>query len=238
MTSRLLAVSFEAADPPGLARFWGALLGWDADRDSPDCVSLVPGDGAGFGFQFRPARDQKRGQNERHLHLTSASNEDQRQTVATALRFGAHRIDLGQRAEEGHIVLTDPEGNEFCVIEPGNRYLAGCGFMAEVTCAGSRQVGFFWAAALEWPLVWDRGLQTAIQAPLGGPKVSWDEEGLPAVGQNRLRFVLSPLGGDQQTEASRLVDLGASCLGYSQADAGILVMADPDGREFYLLSTS
>ena len=79
--------------------------------------------------------------------------------------LGARHVDIGQRPEEGHIVLTDPEGNEFCVIEPGNKYLAGCGFMAEITCAGSRETGFFWSEALEWPLVWDQGLQTAIQSP-------------------------------------------------------------------------
>ena len=27
------------------------------------------------------------------------------------------------------MVLADPEGNEFCVIEPGNDFLADCGFI-------------------------------------------------------------------------------------------------------------
>ena len=27
------------------------------------------------------------------------------------------------------MVLADPEGNEFCVIEPGNNFLADCGFI-------------------------------------------------------------------------------------------------------------
>ena len=29
-------------------------------------------------------------------------------------------------------MLADPEGNEFCVIEPGNGFLAGCGFLGEL----------------------------------------------------------------------------------------------------------
>ena len=30
------------------------------------------------------------------------------------------------------VVLADPEGNEFCVIEPGNKFLADCGFIGAV----------------------------------------------------------------------------------------------------------
>ena len=236
MACRLAAVSFDSADPLRLARFWGDLLGWKLARDPSGCASLVPANGAGFGFQFRIAQEQEPGRNERHLHLTSSSVQDQRQTVAKALGLGAHHLDVGQRPEEGHVVLADPGGNEFCVIGPANEYLAGCGFMAEITCAGSRKVGSFWSEALGWPLVWDQGLQTAIQSPQGGPKVSWDEEWMPAAWRNRLRFVVAPFGvGDPQAEADRLVALGAKRLGHSEDRAGVTVMADPDGCEFFLL---
>lgn len=235
MACRLAAVSFDSADPLRLARFWGELLGWKLAGGPSDCATLVPGDGTRFGFQFRIAPAQDPGRNERHLHLTSSSAEDQRQTVAKALGLGAHHLDVGQRPEEGHLVLADPEGNEFCVIEPGNKYLADCGFLAEITCAGSRQVGSFWSEVLAWPLVWDQGLQTAIQSPQGGPKVSWDEEGVPTAWRNRLRFVITPVGdGDPQAEADRLVALGAREVGRSEDRVAIMAMADPDGCEFYL----
>jgi hypothetical protein len=78
MTCRLLAVSFDSADPLRLARFWGDLLGWKLAADLHDGAALMPGDGAGFGFQFLPAQEQKSGQDERHFHLTSVSAEDQR----------------------------------------------------------------------------------------------------------------------------------------------------------------
>lgn len=168
MACRLAAVSFDSADPLWLARFWGELLGWRLAGGPSDCATLVPGDGVRFWFQFRIAPAQDPGRNERHLPLTSSSAEDQRQTLAKALGLGAHPLDVGQRPEEGHVVLADPEGNEFCVIEPGNKYLADCGFLAKITCAGSRQVGSFWSEVLAWPLVWDQGLQTAIQSPQRG----------------------------------------------------------------------
>lgn len=237
MTPRLVAVSFDAADPLRLARFWGDLLGWKLVAGPHDGAALAPADATGFGFWFRPAREQKSGQNDRHLHLTSASAGDQQRTVAKAIRLGARHVDVGQRPEEGHVVLADPGGYQFCVIEPGNKYLAGCGFMAEITCAGSREVGFFWAGGLDWPLVWDQGLQTAVQSPQGGPKLSWDGEQMPPDWQSRLRFVLAPPGGgDPQAEARRLVALGATRIGDSQDDPGVMVMADPDGREFFLLA--
>ena len=67
-------------------------------------------------------------------------------------------------------MLADPEGNEFCIIEPENNFLAGCGRLGSITCDGTQEVGYFWSAALGWPLVWDQDEETAIRAPDGsGP---------------------------------------------------------------------
>jgi predicted enzyme related to lactoylglutathione lyase len=238
MTCQLLAVCFDSNDPVRLARFWSAVLGWAMADDTHDVVALLPGDDTGFGFRFLPTQKQKSSLNERHFHLTSTSLEDQQRTVTRSLELGARHIDIGQRPEEGHVVLADPEGNEFCVIEPGNNYLAGCGFLGELTCAGSREVGYFWSEALGWPLVWDQGLQTAIRSPRGGPKISWDEERMmPQTGQNRLHFDLAPpIHGDQQEEVDRLVSLGATCIDIGQGEASRVAMADPDGREFCVLT--
>ena len=139
-------------------------------------------------------------------------------------------------------MLADPEGNEFCIIEPGNNWLAGCGFLGELTCAGSREVGYFWSKALGWPLVWDQGLQTAIRSPRGGPKISWDGAWLmPQTGKARLHFdVAPPVHVDQQEEVDRLVSLGATRVGIGetgivQGEVDRVVMADPDGNEFSVM---
>ena len=238
MTCRLVAFCLDADDPLRLARFWAGILGQEMAEDREGGIALRPGDDTGFRLRFLPAQQQKAGQNHWHLHLTSTSLEDQQQTVARALGLGARHIDIGQRPEEGHVVLADLEGNEFCVIEPGNKYLAGCGFLAELTCEGSREVGYFWSEALGWPLVWDQGLQTAIRSPRGGPKISWDAERMmPNTGRSRLRFDLAPpVHGDQEGEASRLVDLGATRIDTGQGEVSRVAMADPDGREFCLLT--
>src|SRR5262249_8452893 len=145
MTCHLLAISFDANDPVRLARFWGGLLSWEMADDEQDGVALLPREGTGFGFGFSPTQDREPSQKQMHFHLTSTSDEDQQHTVARALELGAKHIDVG---DQPHVVLADPGGNEFCVIEPGNKFLAGCGFFAEVSCEGSQQVGYFWSAAL------------------------------------------------------------------------------------------
>jgi len=238
MTCQLLAICLDASDPLRLARFWGGVLGWEMAGDARDGVTLLPGDDTGFRLRFRRTQEQKSGPDGRHFHLASTSPGDQQQTVARSLGLGAGHIDAGQRPEEGHVVLADPEGNEFCVIEPGSNWLAGCGFLAELTCAGSREAGYFWSEALGWPLVWDQGLQTAIRSPRGGPKISWDGAWLmPRTGKTRLHFDLAPpVHGDRQEEAGRLVSLGATRIDAGQGEVSRVVMADPDGREFRVLT--
>jgi hypothetical protein len=136
-----------------------------------------------------------------------------------------------------HVVLADPEGNEFDVIEPGNNFLAGCGFIGALASDGSQAVGYFWSEALGWPLVWDQDEETAIQSPLGGPKITWGGPPVrPKTGRNRLHFDLAPpTGGDQQAEVDRLVALGATRAD-GPAAAGSVPMTDPDGNEFCLLT--
>lgn len=230
MRSRLLAVAYEAEDPAEPARFWAGLLGREVVDDAGGL--LLPGADTQLGLRFVPGHAGGPGKNRMHLHLTSADLDDQRRTVAAAIRLGGRHADVGQRPEEEHIVLADPAGYEFCVIEPGNSYLAGCGPLGEVTCAGSRRVGMFWSAALGWPLVWDEGAQTAIQAPAGGSKVAWDTWDDTLEEPGRQRFELAPADGDQRAAADELVSLGATRLG--ARDDGAAVLADPDGGEFYL----
>ena len=185
MTLQLHALCWDANDPLRLARFWGGILGREL-ADDADGVALLPNDDTGFRIRFQPTQEPKVGQNQMHLHLTSTSLQDQQQTVARALALGARHIDVGQRPEEGHVVLADPEDNEFCVIEPGNSFLADCGFLGELACDGSQQVGYFWTKALGWPLVWDQDEETAIQSPGGGTKIAWGGPPLaPKTGKNR-----------------------------------------------------
>jgi catechol 2,3-dioxygenase-like lactoylglutathione lyase family enzyme len=235
MTARLAALCFDALDPPRLARFWAGVLGWTMADDPSGGAALVPDDDTGFPIRFLPTQEPKAGPNQIHFDLTSASPEGQQETVARALALGARHLDVGQRPEEGHVVLADPDGNEFCVLAAGNQFLADCGFLGALSCDGSQEVGYFWAEALGWPLVWDQDQETAIRAPYGGPKVTWGGPPVrPRTGRGRLRFALAA-DGDEGTEVGRLISLGATRI--SAAGSGAVAMADPDGNEFSVLTS-
>ena len=230
MPSRLVAVTFDAHDPAGLASFWGNLLGRQVVHEASG--ALLPAEDTQVGLRFVASSTEKSGPNRLHLHLTSTSLDDQQRTVATALSLGGRHLDVGQLPDEDHVVLGDPEGDEFCVIEPGNNFLAGCGYLGEVSCEGSREVGLFWRDALGWPLVWDQDEETAVQSPAGGTKVSWGGPPVsPRHARNRQRFDLA--AADLPREVARLVALGATRLG--NRDGG-LELADPDGNEFSVAS--
>jgi catechol 2,3-dioxygenase-like lactoylglutathione lyase family enzyme len=233
MACQLSALCIDANDPLELARFWAGLLGW---RPADDPHQLLPADDTGFRLRFLPTEHPKLVQNRMHFDLTSSSLTDQQQTVARAIELGGRHIDIGQRPDEEHVVLADPGGNEFCVIEPGNNFLADCGFVGALACDGSQQVGYFWRDALGWPLVWDQDQETAIRAPGGGPKITWGGPPLPAKpGKNRLHFDLIPASG-QRGEAERLLALGATRVDDGRHEPDALTLADPDGNEFCLLA--
>ena len=235
MTSELEALCFDANDPLRLTRFWAGVLGREVADDG---LVLLPSDDTGFRIRFAPTHEQKTVPNQMHFDLTSASLEEQQETVARALELGGRHIDIGQLPEELHVVLADPEGNEFCVIEPGNNFLADTGFIGALSSDGSQEVGYFWSKALDWPLVWDQDQETAIQSPHGGSKITWGGPPVRAkTGKNRLHFDLAPpADGDQQAEVDRLVALGATRVDIGQGDVSWVVMADPDGNEFCVLA--
>jgi predicted enzyme related to lactoylglutathione lyase len=229
--ARLIALTVAATDPAGLARFWAGVLGWEPADDGH---TLLPTDDTGFWLRFLPSQEPKTAQNRMHVDLTSTSLEDQRRTVARALGLGARHLDVGQRPEEGHVVLGDPEGNEFCVLEPGNSFLADCGFFGALSCDGSQAVGYFWSEALAWPLVWDQDQETAIRSPHGGPKITWGGPPLmPRRGRDRLHLDVAAVDGDQAGEVARLVSLGATRIDADRG--GTVLMTDPDGNEFCVL---
>lgn len=228
VTLRLEAVTFEVADAPAVASFWAELLEREA-RAEPG-GALVPGDGTQVGLRFVTSDTDQVGPRRLHLHLTSSTLEDQQRTVRTALRLGGRHIDVGQDPDDAFIVLADPGDNELCVIEPANNFLADTGYLGEVSCDGTRDVGLFWRDALDWPLVWDENQETAVQSPLGGTKVSWGGPPVdPKHGRNRQRFDL--VTADPSSEVERLVSIGATPL--ADLEDGV-ELADPDGNEFGL----
>ncbi|MCL3837159.1 VOC family protein [Aeromicrobium duanguangcaii] len=238
MTSRLEALVLDANDPARLAAFWGSVLERNV-VESPDddgVLTLTAPDDVSFPIDIEPTRHPKRLRNRMHFDLTSSSSDDQQATVERVLSLGGRHSDVGQLPAEPHVVLADPEGNEFCVLGPDNRFTAGCGRIGTLSCDGSRATGEFWQAALDWLMVWDEGDETAIQSPHGGTKISWG--GPPLMEKppkNRWHLDIRPYG-DQAAEVERLERLGAARTDIGQGKVSWVVMRDPDGNEFCVLS--
>ena len=238
MTARLTALVVDALAPEDLARFWAHALRWTTREADGVGVELVPTDAASFDVLFRAAAAEKAGQNRIHFDLTTRSLDDQRNTVSELLALGARHVDIGQDRSDAHVVLADPEGNEFCVIEPDNRFLASCPRLGAVNCDGTRALGCFFGDALGWPLVWDQNEETAIQSPDGtGPKITWSGPPLrPKPAKERVHFHLAATSGTStQAALDDLLALGATRVAGSNACPGAIGLADVDGNEFCLI---
>ncbi|MCU1394094.1 MAG: hypothetical protein JWM34_2522 [Ilumatobacteraceae bacterium] len=238
-TSRVVALCFDAIDARHQASFWAAALGWAVDDGSEGDVSVVPTDMTRFHLRFRTVTAEKVEKNPIHLDLTTSSIQDQTSTVEHLIELGGRHVDVGQGPDDQHVVLADPEGNELCVIEPTNAFLAGCERLGSITCDGSPRVGRFWSDVLGWPLVWDQDDETAVRDPDGtGPFITWGPPIPPRPVRNRLRLEIAPPGGAPvQTEIDRLLALGATLAdGQDGAHPRGVEMIDPDGNGFTLLS--
>ncbi len=228
MTIEFQSVMFRSQDPQSQAEFWGAMLNRSLERD--DGAILLAGQSGQVGLAFAAGARHGEEKNRLHLHLADGPR-DQKDTIAACLQLGARLLGSGRVPENSYAVMEDPGGDEFCVIEDGNAYLAGCGPLGEVTCEGTRTVGLFWSRVLEWPLVWEEGDETAIQSPAGGTKIAWSGDPVnPKTDRHRQSFILSVASHQLDDEVGRLMDLGATGRAISQT--GDTILSDPDGNTF------
>lgn len=110
-------ISFDCADAFTIATFWSQLLGRPlaADDLPGDPEILVVGQHGAPGILFLQVPEGKTVKNRVHLDLQPAERtrdqEVERAVGLGATVFADHRRDDGT----GFVVLTDPEGNEFCI---------------------------------------------------------------------------------------------------------------------------
>ncbi|RLK61521.1 VOC family protein [Actinokineospora cianjurensis] len=240
MPTRLVNFVVDAADPPALARFWADLLGWPTTfaEDGEIDVTAPEEDGWDMDLVFVPAPNPKLGKNRVHLDLSSVSPTDQDATVRRALGLGARPVDLGQ-GDVPWVVLADPEGNEFCVLEPRPEY-ADTGAIAAIVvdALDPSAQATFWAAATGHRIIRDEPAFASLHAPdRHGPWLEFLRTTDPKLTKNPLHLDLAPhLDEDQHTEAARLQSLGATLADVGQGDVPWVVLTDPEGNEFCILT--
>ncbi len=120
MALTIQALIIDSRDPSALASFWEQALGWRRTYERADEVILEPPehslqDGVAADLLFGLSPDGKVGKNRLHLDLRP---DDQAAEVERLLALGASLADVGQDDDEvSWVVMNDPEGNEFCVLE-------------------------------------------------------------------------------------------------------------------------
>ncbi|MCW4354029.1 VOC family protein [Hoyosella sp. YIM 151337] len=143
--SHEIQVTFDCGDPAALARFWADALGYQIQEPPPgfdswdaalaamgipperrnDASALIDPEGRGPRIFFQRVPEGKAAKNRVHLDVRAAPGltGDERmaaleESCARLAELGATRIARYEPApplQAGHIVCTDPEGNEFCL---------------------------------------------------------------------------------------------------------------------------
>jgi hypothetical protein len=240
MSTRLENVMVDSADPAALSRFWADLLSWPVSYEAAGEIDLRAPSAEGWEFDlvFVPVTDAKTAKNRVHLDLASASPDHQMAQVSHALSLGATRVDIGQR-NVPWVVLGDPEGNEFCVLDSRPEYaMTGAVAAIVMDAVDPLRLAEFWSAASGWPVLETTESSASLRSSgARGPWLELIRTKEPHTVKNRVHLDVRPYADDDQwAEVTRLVELGARRVDVGQGSVPWQVMADPEGNEFCVLT--
>jgi hypothetical protein len=117
----------DADDPQRLAEFWARALGYvkEAGFDEPDSASIIDPDGERPAIGFLRVPETKTSKNRMHIDIRVAGEPPwdmvQRESLIRSEVVRLATLGATVVREElydeflGHVVMLDPEGNEFCV---------------------------------------------------------------------------------------------------------------------------
>jgi hypothetical protein len=243
MATRLVQIAMNALDDAAVGRFWAQALGWTMSSEEPGVTNLEP---AGFTYPDPVAvrmdvivvPEPKTVKNRVHVDLATTSTAHQVELIARLRDLGATPADVGQ-GDVSWTVLADPEGNEFCVLEPRPVYRdAGPMAAVVVDCADPRVMARFWGEAMDWTLNEVTDDYAVLRSAKGvGPYLEFIRNPDVKTVKNRIHLDLRAYpGDDQEAEAARLLTLGATLADVGQGDVPWTVLADPERNEFCLLT--
>jgi hypothetical protein len=115
VAAKFTELCIDCASPRSLAEFWSQVLAYEiTDDDDDDAVEIKSPGGYGPTLLFIQVPEPKAVKNRLHIDVNPVGS-DQDAEVQRILELGARRVDIGQ-GEQTWVVLADPEGNEFCVL--------------------------------------------------------------------------------------------------------------------------
>lgn len=115
---RIGSVVLRVDDLARQTTFWTAALDYVArEGESDDFVLLHPRDGVGPNVSLDRVRSTLQVPPRIHLDLYA---EDQAAEVRRLIALGATEIHWDKRPPDAdYVILADPEGNRFCVVDAG-----------------------------------------------------------------------------------------------------------------------
>lgn len=230
-------VVIDAREPPRLGRFWEAALGGERLTDEPDAFETrlaVPG-GPVLDLCFQrvpepPSEPQR-------LHLDLAGGARQEQVVERLVGLGARHLDIGQ-GDVPWVVLADPEGNPFCVMEDRAEY-SDTGPIAALPLdsADPDRDAELWSWLTGWVEVEGVAVRT-LRHPSGrGPLLELCPEPAPkGPAKNRMHLdVRLETGDDPDAVAAGIAARRGRELDLGFGELPWRIYADPSGNEVCVL---
>lgn len=232
-------IVLDAADPHRLGLFWVELLGAVPGHSGPDEMEArvaVPG---GPWLDLCLQRVPEPPAPHPRLHLDLRGGADQDAVVARAVALGARPLDIGQ-GDVPWVVLADPEGNAFCVMEDRPEYRGDSAIAAlPLHSADPERDRAFYRVVTGWSDD-DQGPVPALRHPSGlGPLLELVPQARPRADgeKNRLHLDVRPDPGETQGEAvARAVAAGAREVDHAWGDLPWRVLRDPSGNELCVLA--
>ena len=243
MPTRLVHLVVDAVEPARLARFWAAALGWEVAAEEDGVANVWPRgfrypDPAALPLVFLTVPEAKAGKNRVHLDLATESAAHQAAEVERLLGLGALPADIGQ-GDVPWKVMADPEGNEFCVLDPRPVY-RGIGPVAAIVadCRDPAAVAGFWKLASGWVPGSSVDDGVSLRSPAGvGPYLELLPSADAKTAKNRVHLDVAPFKGEDHAAAvAALLSAGAAPADVGQGPVSWTVLADPEGSEFCVLS--
>ena len=116
---RLGTVIMGADDVDRAVAFWTAVLDYEPVTfpDSDGFTLLRPPDGAGTRLAVHRSEVPVQEQPRVHIDLVVDSADEQRAEVDRLVGLGATRPEWDYPTDPDFVVLADPEGNRFCIVD-------------------------------------------------------------------------------------------------------------------------
>jgi glyoxalase superfamily protein len=227
----------DAVEPQRLGRFWEAAVGGEQLTDEPDGfetrLTIEGGPVLDLCFQRVPERPSE----PLRLHLDLLGGTHQAGVVDRLLGLGARHLEIGQ-GDVPWVVLADPEGNPFCVMEERSAYVdTGPIAALPLDSADPDSDGVFWSWLAGWTEAPGIAPCSLRHPSMRGPLLELrPQPARKGTAKNRLHLDIRLETADDPDEvAAGIAERGGRELRFDWGELPWQHYADPSGNEFCVL---